>query len=461
MEMEVAPEDETPVGADKDFGYASPWGIFSLPGRDFGTERRTVYEIGPSAPLSDAPIDFNLGAGSQRYVNLKDMQLYLRLLIEHVDGTPLTDKERVAMANYPIATLFQQVDLFLQQGLVCTSGNCYPYKSMLDVLLENDNSDINGELQEGLFYRDSHEAMESTFIDSLNAKTANTQVNPGFVTRAKHSAKSQIFELMGKLHIDLCRQERMLLYGVQMTLRLIQSRDPFRLMCQKPTTGTTPVKECRVKILTATLRVPLEKPTDALLLGHNEGLYEGPAVYPFERSEIKTYSVPAGEFQIKIENVFYSRLPKRIVIAAVDSEAFIGSYDKNPFNFQHFNVNYLCFMIDGVCVPSRALTPEYDKGLYLESYDTLFNVAQEEVPGFPRKTTTITRAEYVSGYTIYCFSLDGSSIGDKHVSQQTVGISKLDIKFAQKLAAGVTIILYATFNAVMRIDLDRNVRVDG
>ncbi len=224
----------------------------------------------------------------------------------------------------------------------------------------------------------------------------------------------------------------MLLYGVQMTLRLIQSQDPFRLMCQKLTTGTTPVEECRVKILTATLRVPLQKPTDALLLGHNEGLYEGPAVYPFERSEIKTYSVPASEFQIKIENVFFARLPKRIVIAAVDSEAFIGAYDKNPFNFQHFNVNFLCFMINGVCVPSRALTPEYDKGLYLESYDTLFNMAQEEVPGFPRKTTTITRAEYISGYTIYCFSLDGSSIGDKHVSQQTVGISKLDIKFAQK-----------------------------
>ena len=454
--------DEIPIGTSTGFGYTSEYAIFSMPERNLSTEKTSVYDVGPNAPLtSDAPIEFNLPASSQRYINLRDMKLYLRLKVEHADGTALDDKERVGLVNYPIASLFQQVDMFMQQGLVCSSGNCYPYKSMIDVLLENDINDINGYLQQGLFYKDTHNAMEETYTDAAEAEAANTILNAGFLERAKYSARSKIFEIMGKLHVDICRQERYIINAVQLTLRLIQSRDQFRLMRGDASSGQT-AKECRVKILTATLRVPLMKPVDAILLSHADTLYRGgPSVYPFEKTEIKTYSVPAGEYQVKIENVFFSRLPKRIVVALVESEAFIGAYDKNPFNFQNFSVNYLCFMIDGVCVPSRALMPEFSKNMYLEAYDTVFNMAQDDNPGIPRKTTSITREEYKDSHTLYCFSLDGSSIGDEHVGQQTVGISKLDIKFENKLKVGVTVILYATFTAVLRIDDDRNIRVDG
>ena len=462
MEMETAEMDEIPIGTSTGFGYTSEYAIFSMPERNLSTEKTSIYEVGPNTPLRlDAPIEFHLSSASQRYINLRDMKLYLRLMVEHTDGTPLEDKERVGLVNYPIAALFQQVDLFMQQGLVCSSGNCYPYKSMIDVLLENDKDDINGFLRQGLFYKDTHNAMEETFTDAAEAEAANSTINAGFLERAKYSARSNIFEIMGKLHVDLCRQERYIINAVQLTLRLIQSRDQFRLMRADAPSGQT-AKECRVKILTATLRVPLMKPVDAILLSHANTLYKGgPSLYPFERTEIKTYSVPAGEYQVKIENVFFSRLPKRIVVAMVESEAFIGAYNKNPFNFQNFSVNYLCFMIDGVCVPSRALMPEFSKNMYLEAYDTIFNMAQDYNPGIPRKTSSITRDEYKDSHTLYCFSLDGSSIGDEHVGQQTVGISKLDIKFENKLKVGATVILYATFPAVLRIDDDRNIRVDG
>ncbi len=461
MEMEVAPPDEAPVGADNAFGYSSDLDIFTLIPRNLGKEKCSIVEFSPMAPItSHSPIEFNIMSNTSRYVDLKEMKLYIRGRIVHHDGSSLEEGERVGLINYPIASIFQQVDLYLQQTLVCSSGNCYAYKSMIDLLLESDRDDQEGFLVEGLFHRDAHDAMEGTHVSATEAKAANTRINPGFSTRAIYSARSKIFEMQGRLHIDLCMQERCLLNALQMTIKLTQNREPFRLMRPAPVEGEQ-AKEYRFEILNAILKVPLIKVTDAVALGHDAGLLNGPANYPFEKTEIKTYAIPAGEQQAQLDNTFLSRLPKRIVLGLVPSASFTGHYDRNPFNFQHFKLNYMCLVIDGVCVPSRALTPDYENGLYLECYDSIYSIAPDEVRGKTRKAPTITREEYPSGYCLYAFTLDGSAIGDNYVSPQTVGLSRMDIKFSHNLKESVTIVMYATFNAVLWVDRARNVRVDG
>ncbi len=65
------------------------------------------------------------------------------------------------------------------------------------------------------------------------------------------------------------------------------------------------------------------------------------------------------------------------------------------------------------------------------------------------------------GYCLYCFNLDGSNVDSDYVAQQNVGLSRLDMKFASGLKESVTIVMYATFNALLRVDHTRNVRVDG
>ena len=462
MEMEVAPPDEAPVGADNAFGYASEWAIFTRPPRDLGREKSSIVEFAPIAPLRhDAPMEFNIMSNNNRYIDLKEMKLYLRVKVTKADGGTLSEGARVALVNYPIASLFQQVDLYLQQGLVSSSGNCYAYKAMMDVMLENDVNDIDGVLKQGLFEKDTPGGMDSTYLDSATATAADDVTNGGFIERAGFSKKSKIFELMGKLHIDLCRQERLLLNAIQLTLKLTQNREPFRLMRPAAASEGETATDYRVEIVTAILKVPMIKATEAMVLGHEEALLKGPAVYPFERTEIKTYTIPVGELQAQIDNVFLSRLPKRLVIGLVPSAAFTGSFERNPFNFANFGLNYLCLVIDGVCFPSKPLTLDYENDTFLEAYDMLFSVVPDDLRGMPKKPSFIKRDDFKRGYCLYCFNLDGSNVDSDYVAQQNVGLSRLDMKFASGLKESVTIVMYATFNALLRVDHTRNVRVDG
>ncbi len=456
MEMEVAyGNDDSPPGSDTRYGFPSAFDLFALFPRDLSRESTTVLDFAPIAPIrSDTPLEFNIMANSQRYIDLKNIRLYLRVQVKNSDGTNITEDDvRVGVTNYPIASLFQQADLYLQQQLVCSSGTGYAYKGIIDVLLENDKNEMDSELTESLFYRDRARSMDS-------------KTNIGFTEREAFCRKSAIFELQGKLHLDLCRQERVLLNAVQFTLKLTPSRDSFRLFREPPATSgtsapTTAAPTYKVEILNASLKVPMIKPTPAMLLGHAAGLQNGPALYPFERTEIKTFVIPSGQSSWPIENLFISRIPKRLVVAFVTSEAFSGNFSKNPFNFQHFKLSYLCLTVDGACVPSRAMQLDFSNDIYLEAYHTIFSLSEDEMPGRLRKTPSISRDDFANGYALFCFNIDDSTQGDEVLNPQAVGLSKMEIKFAESLKESVTVIMYAAYNSLLRVDESRNIKVDG
>ena len=457
MEMEASSADDGgPPGADSRYGYTPAYELFNLIPRDLSSENTTVLYFSPISQLRhDAPIEFNIGANSQRYIDLKNIKLYLKVKLVKSDGGNISDDDKVTFSNYPICSLFQQVDLYLQQQLVCSSGTGYAYRGMLDVLLENDRDDMTGILRQGLYFRESSGSMDSTELIVSN----NQSVNAGFVERKAFTKGSTTVELQGKLHADLCRQERVLLNAVQVTFKLTQSREPFRIMRPAPSEGDT-AQEYKVQILNATLKVPMIKPTPAMLLGISSGLKISPALYPFERTEIKTVSIPSGQGSWAVDNLFLSRIPKRLVVAMVSESAYTGTYSKNPFNFTNFKLTYMCLTIDGSCVPSRAIQMDFDKDIYLDAYYTLFSIAQDEIAGKPRKTSTITREEYPKGHMCICFNIDGSSYGDEYINPQTFGLSKMELKFAENLKENVTLIMYAVYNSLLRIDEARNVKID-
>lgn len=448
----AAANDDSPPGADTRYGYAPQFQLWTLPPRDLSIEKSVCLNFASISPLRYAcDLEFNIMPNHMMYADLKNAMLYCMCKVVHEDGTDLADDENVSLTNYPIASLFQKVDLYIQQQIVSTSGTSYPYKAMFDVLLESDWQDMDGILKQGLFAKDQYGRMDSTHL--------YTDPNEGFCERNDYIANSQVFELMGKLHVDLMRQERALVNGLQITLKLTQSTEAFRLMC--PYTGDPTETRYKVLLLGCTLKVPMLKPTAAMLLAHDKAFSIAPALYPFERTEIKIIAIPAGMSQWTQDNLFLSSQPKRLLIAFVASAAFNGHFAKNPFNFKHYNVTYICLTIDGSCVPSQAIQPDYKNGLYLPAYNTLYSIAPEERVGRPRKVTTITRTEYAQGYCLYLFNLDGGNQGNTFVNPLGIGLNKLDIKFGEPLPEPVTLIMYPVYNALFRVDQTRNVKVEG
>src|SRR5436190_21021720 len=124
--------------------------------------------------------------------------------------------------------------------------------------------------------------------------------------------------MIGHLHADIFNQEKFLLNGVEMRVRLVRSRDSFNLLA----TDTN----FKVQINGATLLVRRVKLNPSVYLAHNKALELTTAKYPVTRTEVKTVTIPAGIQGKSMDNIFLDQLPKRCIFGFVSNKAFNGDY---------------------------------------------------------------------------------------------------------------------------------------
>ena len=111
----------------------------------------------------------------------------------------------------------------------------------------------------------------------------------------------------------------------------------------------------------------------SLLLAHNEALKLSPAIYPFWRSDIKSFSVAGGSHTFMTDNIFHGKFPSKIIVGMVSNAAYSRDYSRNPFNFENMEANYLEVTVDGQPVPNRPLKPNYAENDYVSSYLSLLD----------------------------------------------------------------------------------------
>ena len=109
----------------------------------------------------------------------------------------------------------------------------------------------------------------------------------------------------------------------------------------------------------AVFKVCCMKLNPSVTVAQDELLTKSPAVYPHWRSDIKTFSVAQGSYTFSVDDIFHGLVPARLFLAIVSSSAYAGNLKKNPFNFQHFFLNYLELAVDGQSVPSVPFQPHY------------------------------------------------------------------------------------------------------
>ena len=108
-----------------------------------------------------------------------------------------------------------------------------------------------------------------------------------------------------------------------------------------------------------------------------------------------------------LDNIILEQLPKRIIIGFVKNKAFNGDRALNPFNFEYFNINFLCLYVDGVQVPSKPLQPHFrGHQLHVDAYHTLFSGTGVH---FLNQGNQISRESYPNGY---CLLLSRQAIID-------------------------------------------------
>lgn len=392
----------------------------------------------PSTLSDDSPIKFSISGDSNYYIDLQSSYLYLEVKVTNNDGSNLNADAAVGPINLLGQTLFRQVDLFLNDSLVSDASNLYHYRAMFETLLSYGDEARNSQLSMSLFNKDTANAMDNYEND-----------NTGLVARRALTAESKTVQLIGKIHSDLFFQNRYLLNGVDLKIKLIRNSNPFVLMAEA-------ASNYKLKICNASMFVRKVKVNSGIQLKHIEKLdkQQKMALYPIRRVVMKTFNIATGSLSYNEENLFTGVLPKRIVIGMVDAESFEGAYNLNPFNFKHKNLKYCSLLVDGKMIPQKALDSNFQNGSTLRNYFTLLESTGK---AFRNDGIAIDRTEYNNGYSLVSFDLTPIQEEDGCYHLIKKGNARLELKFSQGLDRPVNVIVYAEFDSTIKIDRSRAV----
>lgn len=426
--------------------------LFTVPPTQASIDKGISVEYPTVNSLTDdGPLEFFCASSPGEYLDLAQTQLYIQVKIVKKENDAALTNEKVVPVNLFLHSMFSQCDVSLNERLVSPSSNTYSYRAYLSTVLNYGMESKRSQLTSALYYKDT--AGSVLKMDSCDPSVSDTdpKYNAGLVKRNEFVKDSKTFDMLGPLHSDLFMQPRLLLPGVDLKVKLIRNDPSFSLMNDEGT-------DFKVKIMRAALFIRKVKVSPTLLSSHMKALEKTTAKYPVNRTEIRTFSIPAGSYSVTKDNLCMGQLPTKLVIGFVDSDAFTGNYRKNPYNFQANDLNYLALYMDGEQIPAKPYTPNFSDKNAVREYNSLFSVLDIQ---FKDAGIGISRQEYVAGgYCLTAFDMTNDSGNGSYFSLVKSGNLRLEARFKSMTPRSITAVCYLTFENIIQIDSHRNVLVD-
>lgn len=422
--------------------------LFTVPSTQVTIESSHWVHYKPIASLSDdCPIEFNIPGNTEEYIDLAHTMLYLKVSIktdsktEGADAALQAQIKNVGPVNNFMHSLFSQVDVSFNQKLVTPPCNGYGYRAYIENLLNYSSDAKNSHLQSVCWFNDT-----AGYMDDLK------DGNSGLKARRNMLNGSKSIDMIGHLHCDVFNQNKFLLNGIDLKVRLIKARPAFTIMDE---TGTF-----YVHFEEATLQIRRVKISPGVLIAHANTLSKTTAKYDLTRVDVKSVAISQGILSHSIDSVIIGQIPKRIILGFVTNKAYNGDRQLNPFNFQNFDLNYLSMYVEGQQIPSSPLQPVFTgkNSAYVEAYHTLFSGTGVH---FHNQGNSISRLSYPNGYCLFAFDLTPDlSANEGHWNLVKHGTVRIDVRFAKVLTETINCIIYSEYNSICEIDASRQCFID-
>ena len=172
--------------------------------------------------------------------------------------------------------MFNQVDVILGSKLISSANNTYADRSIVEVLLNFDKEAAELQLACGLFCKDTAGQMEE--MDLF--------LNTGPETWCEWTKTSKI---VGRIHSDLFNQEKFIINGVDLMVRLHRHKPEFYLL----SADTAPAY--KLTIVDAILHLKKIELIPSVFNAINTVVNDKNAQYAITRTTAKVFTVPRGQ----------------------------------------------------------------------------------------------------------------------------------------------------------------------
>ena len=395
-------------------------------------------------------IHFHIEGNATQYVDLARTELHTRLHIDKI-GDDWVEGESGLPIDMIFHTMWSSVDIDLNQHQVSTSGTNYMYKAAMQCLLN---------------YNKSTKEIQMTTIgmtpDTKNFKSTEPGkgdpllgVNSGLIARkALFGADGHgSCEFIGPLLADICNQGRLILDNVNIDINLWPTKDEFRILSFPD--GT----KCKLTIEEIYLNVCKVQVNKYCMSGHQAGLEISNGKYPMANTKIMAKVLPSGSYGDTFEDLFNGLVPAKLIIGMVESEAYSGSFSKNPLQFQPFDVETIGFYVNGEPTPKAPYRINIAQNQFLDALNGLYKITEKSGQD---TDIGITKDMWKEGLAFVAFDVDPTtSIDFRYLGIPKLGHTRLNLRFRSELKKSVTLIIYAIFPSRVEIDDQRNVIVKG
>ncbi|KAI1690903.1 hypothetical protein Ddc_24589 [Ditylenchus destructor] len=337
-------------------------------------------------------------------------------------------------------SFIRQLKVSINNTEVYDSTNLYPFLSY-----------IKNELSYSKAVKDSELAASGYYLDNKQDEATS----PGFTARTNLASLSKKFEVMSRLDFDLANQSQYLLNNLDLHFTIYKADDDFMVQTLKENDDN----EYRVHLTSMKMYVKTIDVQGSLNIAVLNRLQSSSAKYSLRKTEIRSCYLTVGRSEVTF-NAFTNIIPRRLIIALVNSSAYKGNKTLSPFKFKPFDIKEISVNAGGLTYPTHPYVMKFtgnDKN-FMRAFVDMHNFT---VPT-ENQTNGISLSQFQDGWTFFIVPLSSTLEDNGGFELVRNGTTTIQALFNTEIPApGVTMLVVGEFDQLLSIDQSRVVLADG
>ena len=423
--------------------------IFKVPPTDISINAYRMVTIQPTTTGIN-PMEFIIPALDD-YVDLGRSYFTMELSLKKSNNANLVAAEHLWPVSNLAHSIIKQIDLQLNGTLISPQTDIYHYKAYLENLLNYDREDGKTVLKPAGWFNqvdfppqwtanstdsttphNDYRDLSANHKGALAASVADTAKYAGRVT---HS-------LVFTPHLEVFDTGKVLVPGVEIKMKFYFN-SPNLFLNGVALAGRLIEGDVKLRFHLCRLRLNETVYRNLSVQRHNGKQL---ATYPTLRSEIRTFSMQGNLTRFDMPNLFQNRVPDRLIVGLVDSQAFNGDVTRDPFCFQKFGMSSVRQIVRGEEYPYETLQLVHNTA----ARDNLASGAWCK-----KKGNMVEREDWGQGKNCTLVMFDNVANGcadSQRLNPKQTGDLQLSLEFGAAPGTNITVLVYGEFENLLEID---------